>query len=250
MRTVQRLVNVMVLVAFGGCGGSPPAPPTPVAKPTTGRPAKPSINTASAEAIGPLGDAMPPLDGGRLELARPQDWVAAARDKKFVAQFTAKQGAAYPRIMVTAESAEGSEELTAKNVKAFAKEVQNQFETLANNDEDGERAAGDDDPSYTAIPPVTPLKLGDRYWVETTRKAFAKFKELERLILVTVIDGRRYTVELRSLSGSPQSYRPQALAVASSLKPLNLQGDPAAGLEPTSPPNADDKSLGSQGAAE
>ena len=41
---------------------------------------------------------------------------------------------------------------------------------------------------------------------------------LERLFLMTVAGGRKYTIELQALFGSEAKYRPHALAMANSLQ--------------------------------
>lgn len=210
LRIVVWLAATQVCLALAGCGDSGP---TPTTTPAAQKPAKPTIATISAKEIGTPGDFLPPLDGQRVELAAPKGWVAAARDKKFVAQFTSRSGAAYPRILVTAKDASGSESLTGKNIKAFASKVQDELnQGSVDEDEDAEP------PSEAALPAVKPLRIGDQYWVETLRKAHAKKTALERWILVTVVGDRQYTVELRAYIGSLNANRPQVLAVAASLR--------------------------------
>ncbi len=207
-RTAAWLAATQVCLGLAGCGDSGPMPST---APSAQKPTKPTIATISAKEMGTQGDFLPPLDGQRVELAAPKGWVAAARDKKYVAQFTLRSGAAYPRIMVTAKDASGSESLTGKNIKAFASKVQEEL-NQGSVDEDAEQ------PSEAALPAVKPLRIGDQYWVETLRKAHAKKTALERWILVTVVGDRQYTVELRAYIGSLNANRPQVLAVAASLR--------------------------------
>lgn len=203
-----------LLASVAGCGKAEPAAKS--ARVSAPRSERPQVNEATADQIAKAGNPLPPLDKGRLQLSGPKGWVAAPRDKKFVAQFLPRPGAAYPRIMVTAEPAPGTDDLTAKNVAAFAKILRTAQDIAA---EDGDSAS---------LQAPTPLKVGDRYWVESIRRAHTKSTPLERLLLVTVAGGRKYTLELRAYVGLIAAHRPETLAVAASLQTTATDADQSA----------------------
>ncbi|MGE0606692.1 MAG: hypothetical protein AB7O62_06155 [Pirellulales bacterium] len=206
------LTAAAIAIGLAGCGdSSPPPTETRPASPAK-QPAKAGISQATKDEIGRQGDYLPPLNDRRVEIAVPQDWVPAPRDKKYVVQFIPRVGASYPRIMVKAKSAAGRAELTSQSAGEFAAEFREEFARAGDDEED-------DDAAAASQPAVRPLKIGDRYWVETVRKAHAKNVPLERWILATIVGDQRYTLELRVYVGRLDESRPQALAVAHSLRP-------------------------------
>jgi hypothetical protein len=224
MRTgtlIRRRLLVFVILA-AGCG-------------TTEQPRKPSAGTASpADAVlridvatlPPVGDPLPPLDGGRLQLAGPRGWVLPPRDKQWLVRFQTQPDVAYPSILVTGKDAIGIESLTAKNVRDFADRTQ---------------SALDDElrpQKQRLLKPVAPLRIGDRYWIEYARGAQAGGTRLERLFLVTVVAGREYTIELRTYVGSLAKRRPEALAVAAKMKVLTANPPAEAGAPAPAPTEA------------
>lgn len=197
-------IAIAILSAgFAGCGEAPPGA-KPVDAPAK-RAEKPGIKQAAPDQIAEPGDPLPPLDKGRLQLSGPKDWVAAPREKKYLAQFITRPGISYPRIMVNAEAADGEADLTAENVAALAKRLKRSLE------DDSEKVSA-------SIQSPAPLQIGDRYWVEHVRRAHAKDKPLERLLLVTIAGGRKYTVELRAYVGLAAAHRSEALSVAASMQ--------------------------------
>lgn len=203
---------VWVLALSAGCGQSP-QPAAPASPPAT------SVTIARIDVAGlpPIGDPLPPLDNGRLRLAGPRDWMLPPRDKQWLVRFQTKPDAAYPSILVTGEDAIGIESLTDKNVRDFADRKQTSIDEEVR--PHGQRL----------LQSVAPLRIGDRYWIEYARSAQAGGTRLERLFLVTVAGGRTYTIELRTHVGSLAKRRPEALAVANSLKVLEANRPAEAG---------------------
>jgi len=73
-----------------------------------------------------LGDYLPPLDGGRIEIATPDGWKPMPRDSKYVVRFTElDSGGGLPRIDVVVEENKlgGFTDVTESNVADFTAAV-------------------------------------------------------------------------------------------------------------------------------
>ncbi len=204
----------LCIPALSGCGGSnPPTTPNPSntqanAPGAKVEPAAPSVRTVAADTL-PIGDYLPPLDGGKVEVAKPKDWTVPSRDKKYVVRFRRSSTSNFPRIHVTTEDDDwsGITDLTADNVAQFAKALQDKL---------------DADESVTLIEPVIPMILGNqpvaRYVRRTRFKTAEKSVTVERQILFTRGAGKIYIVDLQTPSGRIPAYRDAGYAVAASLK--------------------------------
>lgn len=202
----------LAALALNGCG--PTAPPVS----DTGRspdktavePEKPAtqvVKVVSADSL-PIGDPMPVLDSGRIEVSRPKEWTAPSRDSKYVVQFV-KGAERFPRIVVTADDDwSGMGDVTADNVKEFATTLGDRLTTPEH--------------KVQLIEPVIPMMLGDRAaarYVRRTRfKATVKSVTVERQVVVTVIGGRVYDVDLQTPPGTLIDNRDAGYAVAASLQ--------------------------------
>jgi hypothetical protein len=209
-----RLAWTVAVLAAVGCGephgqlepvAGPPSSPAPAAgESANARTASPRPSSAAAAV--PLSDPFPLLDKGRLEIAKPEEWVLSPRGREWLIRFQLQTGLAYPTILVTAEDDSEMDELSSENVRQFAFRTQAGVEaelapqglSLANN--------------------VQPVTIGGRSWVEYARRAKSGQERLERLFLVTVAGGRRYTLELRVREGTLAAFRPAVVAVAGSIK--------------------------------
>ena len=102
------------LAALSGCGGSEP-PPVDRFKLKVAEDGK-GYNLS-------LAAYLPPLDGGRIELAAPADWTTAPRPVDELARFYQGSITGLPRIDVVAEESrhDGFDDLTEENVVALAK---------------------------------------------------------------------------------------------------------------------------------
>jgi hypothetical protein len=204
---LSALALAAVLVGCGQPAAESPSPANRQPDAATTRQPSPTdgISRVAADQIAPLGDPLPPLDGGRLRLSIPRDWTLPPRDKEFLVRMQAQLNDPYPSILLTGDDSIGMDELTARNVRDLADRTQ-----VALDEEltaQGARLTG----------AVEPLRIGDRYWIEYGRTARSGQKLLERLFLVTVAGGRKYTLELRTYVGSQLKHRGALLAVASSL---------------------------------
>jgi hypothetical protein len=161
-----------------------------------------------------LGAHIGPLDEGRVEAAPPEGWYVPPRNSKFVVRFQEETDSTYPTILIQAEDFRAGPDLSENNVVEYADRVRQQLKqgTTSN-----------------AWETVRPIKIGSLIGVTYQRmgKAKAGFKEivLERSIVETVLKKRKYTVELRTRTGTRDEYQPYLYAVAAGLRPLEDKPD-------------------------
>jgi len=69
-----------------------------------------------------LGDYLPPLDRGRIELAPPEGWHVPSASSKYVVRVQKSRTSTYPALIVTAEDyqGEGIFHVSSENVSKFA----------------------------------------------------------------------------------------------------------------------------------
>ncbi len=180
-----------------------------------------------------LDDPIGPLDDNRIEVAPPKGWHLPSRSSRWIIRFTPSQQARYPSIIVRAEDYQAIVTVAEDNVDEFAEQIAESFAR--------------DKSAASQRMTITPIELGNFTGVRYRRRGKASFgfKEIivERLLLDTVVSGRRYTVELQAREGDLKDYEPYALAVAAGIKftepPSQEQSrQPDAGLEPE--PSEDD----------
>jgi len=151
-----------------------------------------------------LGSAMAPVDEGRLEVAPPADWHVPPRSPRWLARFQADLGSPYPMIFITADDSETTFHVTRDNLDEFAAQVRKELRA----DPDTKRLAA-------GVQPVVVDKFRGtlyRRWGKSGGRV------MERWMLETVANGRRYTLELRSREGLAEEYLPQLYAVAAGMK--------------------------------
>jgi len=129
-----------------------------------------------------LGDYLPPLDEGRLELAPPKDWTVSPRSTRYIIRFQADSGSTYPSVLVVGTTSDRFKTVTAENLEAFAKSVAAELQSAGTNTT------------------VKMGRIGNLIGVTYSRRA--KVKDdfggiVERLFFDTVVAGRRYQFELR-----------------------------------------------------
>lgn len=172
--------------------------------------------------LGGVGSYLPPMDGGRIEVAPPKDWVPAPRSNKFLARFIPDATTDYPTIIVTADDSHGVANATAENLKKLAAEVK-----------EAESAKH-----------TKPIVIGDKFYGVLYRKQNREKGSInqiiDRLMVVTAVDGRRYTVELRARSEASQHENQKYLyAVAYGLRFAKTGGEPAAATVTAETPKAE-----------
>jgi len=185
---------LLALVWAIGCNGSPPGASKP-----------------KGTELPKLGEYLPPLDQGRLEVAPPKGWTVPGRASKYLARFQAAEGSDYPAILVTADDFEDFYRVTDENVNQFAERVSTEI--------GGKRK--------TAVEPVRRNKF-----IGVTYHRRAKVKDsmgvvVERVFMDTVVGGRKYSVELRTMLESLDRDRPYLEAVVAGMRFPQAAGEAA-----------------------
>lgn len=221
MRRMRRVGWAAFFVLPGvlsGCSGSATGP----AGSTQGTPA--NVRTADPAALPEVADPTPPLDGGRLTVRIPAGWDMAPRSNKYLMRFVETRGETYPSIIITADDYSGTHRVTGSNVEAFASELASQY------------AAQESTARLAAA--IEPIQVGRFVGITTQRRSLVEteYKKItvEQLLLETVADGRKYTIELRTRDGDSQRYSPYLLATAASIQFGGEGDDLAADDEPAS----------------
>jgi hypothetical protein len=158
-------------------------------------------------AIAELGEAIGPLDGGRLEAAPPKGWIIPPRSASWVVRFKVSTQTTYPTILVTAKNNAGVTNVSKDNVNEFARQV------AAHLQETGDAAK--------LSRAIAPLEVRGRWGILYGRRAKDRGMIVDRLLFETVVSGRKYTFELRALEGEVSKYQPHLLAVISGAKFLD-----------------------------
>jgi len=214
MKMVHGLSALGLLAGFGlllGCGGA--------AK--KGESGGDGVRKITASKLPKLGDPLPsPLDGGRVTIAPPAGWKIAPRDSRFLIRFQEDPHENYPTIVVKAEDESGSmRNVTRETLHDFAKQVAAELKQ-----------------SKSQKTVIEEFEAGSFVGVDYERRGKVErdYKTIivERLILETVVDGRRYSIDLRTRDQDLHKYRPHAFAVAAGMKFHNGGGPAETPLEP------------------
>lgn len=205
-----------LLTLAAGCGGDGESPerPSAVDQGPAGTPVV-SDEVVEVEAEGlPIGEYLPPLDGGRIELAQPAGWKRFPRKAEYVARFYEEFASSLPRVLVTASDAATTEAATRENLPQLLEQVRQEV---------GQKES--------LLEAPLPMVIGGRPCVRYVLKVTYHNAPAERQVLVTVLNGRRYEIDLQIKADTIQQYKTAGYAVAASLRPLDAP--PAApGAEP------------------
>jgi len=180
-----------------GCGGSAKE------KVSGGR----GIRKIAVANLPKLGAPLPQaLDGGRVTISPPSGWEISPRDSRWLIRFQEDPHESYPSIIIKAEDATGSiRDVTRESIHDFADQVAAELRQAKS--------------QKTVIEQV---QVGSFVGVDYERRGKAKsdYKTIivERLILETVVGGRRYSIDLRTRDQDLHRYRPHALAVAGGME--------------------------------
>ncbi len=203
MRRSVQLLFPLLLVSLlcSGCGtsnsptddgGSPAgaaSQPAPVAEPT--------VRVVEAKDLAwDAQRAIPGRDGGRVEVSPPKDWEIPPASEKYIVWFALEARSPFPRILVTAEPAEGIETVTEENLLEFTKAFEQEIEEI-------QKA----NPAVKVIERVMPMVIGGRPCVRYVRLVKSRGNRIQRQILITHVNGRRYTVELLVLGEEPEDLK-------------------------------------------
>lgn len=164
------------------------------------------IQTFNPADLPELGIDQPPLDGGRLIVRGPIGWRRLPRDKGRLIGFHVTEASPYPAIVVQVGKTDWTEPLNDGNAVEYAHRVLDELKERMNR------------PKKSIIGDMQPVMVGDKYvGVLFVLRATGKFGSMVRVILITVVNGRRYRIELQALEATMEHFRPYAFAVAGGL---------------------------------
>lgn len=190
---------VLLLSGLAGCGGASPSSAAKSTGPLTIDPAE----------LPKLGDYLAPVDDGRIQVAPPAGWAIPPRSNRFVARFQPNLDAEYPIVLITAKDCEEIFNVSSENLGKLASLVRRE----------------------ESVQQTRPIRIGKFQGVTYRKRGREKEsinRIVERLIIDTVVAGRRYSVELRSRPESLRDNQPYLFAVANGIKFLKLEGAPPA----------------------
>jgi hypothetical protein len=194
MRFCPAAYEALTLILLGillGCADSePPLPPVE----------EPRRTLVDLGGVPELADYISGLDNGRLDVAPPEGWILGSRSKGYVVRFLRGTQQQYPMILVTGKDYQGPRDISALNVDDFAHRIKEE-----------ESVSG----------PVEPIVAG-RFVGVTYRKRGKEPRSvnriLERLLVVTVVAGRKYGVELRAREGRLDEAKQSLFAVVDGIR--------------------------------
>jgi hypothetical protein len=216
--------------AVPGCGGGGSESAAPAAKE---QPAESTIKRRPADKLPAVGEYLPPLDDGKIEIAPPKEWNTMPRDARYLARFVAGKASELPRITVTAWDSPLVEvsDLDEANAALLTAQLIQEMKR--------------DKKTVEEMP--KPIYLGETLFVRHVRRA--KMPSGDNVVvqgLDTIRSGRIYTIELIALIDAPRAedyetsltkYRDQAYAVAANLK-FGGETAPPAAIAPSETPAA------------
>ncbi len=211
-------IPALGLLALVGCGGSgDQGQVLPAAQ------AEEGIKRRLAEDLPAVGDYLPALDDGRVEIAGPVGWIQLPNSSKQLVAFAPDKAKAYPRIQITATDSPLPVlgDLTEENVSQFVTVFDEPYRK-----------------KRRSLPEAAkPIILGGTPYVRQVRLVSINKKQLVLQWLATVQKGRMYVVELfcEVDPAHPEDYatpltdaRDYAYAVAAHLAPISAASEPAA----------------------
>ena len=225
----------VVVLSMLGCGGGGDA-----SRPAVGKPTASAIKRRTVDSLPAIGEYLPPLDDGKVEIAPPADWKPLPRDARYLARFVKGKASELPRITVTAwdsplvEVADLNESNAGLLEAQLIKEMKRDKKTV------------------TELP--KPIILGSTLFLRHVRRA--RLPSGDHVVvqaLDTVRGGRIYTIELIANIDAPRPeeyeaslthWRDQGYAVAANLKFGGREPAPTETPAETPPPaekSADDK---------
>jgi hypothetical protein len=225
---MSRAFFLPLLAGFAllGCGKSPLSPPaqSPAAETPTAS-VEEVIHIDATQLT--VDEYLPPLDGGRIEIAPPTGWHAMPRDRDYIVRFFKDDRNSLPRIIIKVEEGPvgGISDATAENIKQVALAL-------------GEELAAKE---TALVEPVIPVVIGEmpcaRYVSNVKLKLDRNFIVVERQTLVVVRGGRRYSIDVLVLPGRLLQGKDAAYAVCAGLR----FPKPSAAPDPTETPQPADE---------
>jgi hypothetical protein len=197
----------LLLCWLAGCGSGGPSEP----------PAESTDGSATFEYSQLIDAYMPPLEGGRLEVAPPKDWVFSKAGSEYLVGFHPPGSTLndLPRVLISVQASpyENVQDLTPTNAPPV---VQSISESLS------------DDQIKS---PPTLVGLGGRTWIEFVGRGRSRGTLVARQNLQTIVDGRLFQVRLEVADTQFDHHRHQGYAVAATAKFLPAPAE-TAGFDP------------------
>ena len=208
-----------LVVFMAGCSGSGPAGKTGAGSGG----AKTGDDPASK-----IGDYMPPLDGGKLEIAAPKGWDWANPGGDVLVAFKPKDAEinALPRVLLSVTDSEfpGIDDVTAGNVADFVRLVAS--------------SVADQKPKEAP----RAVTLGGRPFARYLVLGKRRNQVVAQVFLTTVAGGRAYTLRLEVYQAQFDKYKSMPNVIAGSMK---FAGDE----KPAAAPPAEESSEAKEPAA-
>jgi len=219
-RVLCSLVSCVFAVFLAGCGGGDGTPGQQGGQAAPGQPPEKTILTIDAGSLAPVEFKLPPLDEQRVEIGQPKGWYPRSRSNEYVVCFEISRKARYPLLTVTAEDCDTTFNISdIPGAEAFAKQTSDAF-----------AAQG-----VTLEKKVTPLKLGNNWGIVYMKRAKAGNNIVDLMYFQTVVDGRKYTYEMKMLTGQFDKCKEALFAVAGTSKFLHPTPAPAPEDTPDAP---------------
>lgn len=184
----------IVLCCLVGCGPGGPSP-TP----------QESSNTANEFDYSLLIDGyMPPLEGGRVELAPPKDWVFSRAGKEYLVGFHPSGSTLneLPRILISVQASpfDGVQDLNPTNAPAV-------IQSITESSSEGQFKS-----------PPTLVGLGGRTWIEFVGLGRSRNTLVAQQNLQTIVEGRLFQIRLEVADRLFENHRHHGYAVAATAK--------------------------------
>ncbi len=207
-------VAFVAVLLFPGCGPSGSTSGNRSASSASG---SASVSESGVEQL--IGEYMPPLEGGKLEIAPPKEWNFSRAGSEYLVGFHPSDSSLndLPRILISVEASPfaGIDDLDASNAEQVVQAVK--------------ATLGDD---QTKSPPAA-VTLGGRTWIEHVGLGKSRNALVARQVLQTVVGGRLYKIRLEVFDRHFGNQRKAGYAVAASAKfNTSPSGDAAEPVEP------------------
>lgn len=159
---------------------------------------------ASDDLASKIGDYMPPLDRGKLEIAPPKGWDWANPGGDVLVAFKPKDAElnSLPRILLAAADSDsvGIDDVGPDNVEAFVRQISNSL------------------PEPKPKEPVRAVSLGKHHFARYITFGKRRNQVVAQQTVTTVVGGRVYTLRLEVYQHQFEKYQAALSAVAMSMK--------------------------------
>lgn len=216
-------VALATIVMLSGCG---PSGSTSGNRSASSAGGSAGVSDSGFEQL--IGQYMPPLEGGKLEIAPPKEWNFSRAGSEYLVGFHPSDSSLndLPRILISVEASPfaGVDDLQASNAEQVVQAVK---ATLA---------------SDQMKSPPTAVTLGGRTWIEHVGLGKSRNALVARQVLQTVVGGRLYKIRLEVFDRHFGNQRKAGYAVAASAKfQTSPSGDAAEPAVPAidAPPEPD-----------